>query len=636
MLNALREKTQGLIGAALLVVLVVPFVLWGVSSYFGGASAVYVARGRGFKISSTAFEGALSRQRAALARAYGKDLNPAVLSSRKFKKAVLNGLIDKTLLLADAHKAGYTVNRTELAQEIRHIPAFRVKGHFQESRYQAILAAQGLTVPQFERRVRDLTLVDQVKAGILASAFVPAAEVKTAARVFGEKRTVSYVVLSAHQFAAHVAVTPAAIQHYYAAHASAFRLPQEVRIAYVVLSPQAIMRRMHAAIGMRALQKAYQEHIRQFTQPAARDVSHIMIALPAHPTPGAIAKAKARLEAIRARILHGASFAAMARRYSEDSATRASGGSLGYVTRAELSKPVGRAAFALPVGQVSQPVVGHSGVHLLEVTKVRAPVVTPFASVKSDLIRMIAKARARKALYHLSERLRNAAFEHPHSLVPAAHRLGLTIHKSGWFGPRGGKGVAAFAKVVKAVFAPKVLAGRRNTHALSVGEDALLVAHVIARRPARTEPLAQVRDVVVRDVRAQLARRRMAHKEQLLVSEIHKGAPLARIAQQMGLVRRAPAPFRASATDLPRPLVQAAFRAKPPHPHGSVGTAALSHGRVAVFVLHTVMMGHAAPGSAAYLKLAKAFTTQAGELDYLSYMKSLRARAHVRIHPGVL
>ncbi|WP_366526507.1 SurA N-terminal domain-containing protein, partial [Acidiferrobacter sp.] len=46
MLNALREKTQGVMGTVLLVALVVPFALWGVSSYFGGASQVYVARGR--------------------------------------------------------------------------------------------------------------------------------------------------------------------------------------------------------------------------------------------------------------------------------------------------------------------------------------------------------------------------------------------------------------------------------------------------------------------------------------------------------------------------------------------------------------------------------------------------------------
>lgn len=637
MLNTLREKTQGLMGVALLIVLVIPFVLWGVSSYFGGSSTVYVARGQGLRISQAQFQTALVHQRAALERAYGKNLNPALLSGRKFKKAVLEGLINKTLLIKNAEAAGYVTNRTELAEEIRHIPAFRVKGRFSPSRYRTLLAAQGFTVPGFERRVRHLTLLDEVKAGLLASAFVPAPELTQAAQLLGQKRSVAYVILSPRQLAAEGPVSPAQVRAYYQAHPAAFQLPQKIRIAYVVLSPQGLLSTMHSRVSMAALQKAYQRHIQQYTEPAQRLVRHIMIALPAHPTAAQIARAKSRLATLRADIQKGASFGALAKRFSQDPASASQGGTLGFVTQAELSKPVGKAAFSLPLHQLSAPIVGKSGVHLLEVTAIRPAVVEPFAKVEGQLTRMVRERRARRRLYHLSERLRNAAFEHPHSLRPAAKKLGLPIHKSGWFTQAGGVGVAALPQVVKAVFAPKVLAGRRNTRAIPVGEDGLLVAHVIGHEAGRLEPLAAARPLIVKRIRAQLAQRQLKRRETLLMTELKKGAPLPVLAHQMHLVLMRPAPFEAGAPGLPKGLVAAVFRAPAPQKGFAVpGTATLSRGRQAVFVVQKVLMGSAKPGSGRFIRLERSFISDSGVQTYLAYMKSLRERAHIHIHESAL
>ncbi len=638
MLNALREKTQGVMGTVLLVALVVPFALWGVSSYFGGASQVYVARGRGVRITQEQFTRALAHQRVALEHAFGKNLNPALLTSSKFKKAVLRGLINKNLLIHSALKAGYVTNPDELAYEIRHIPVFRVKGHFSLTRYRELLAAQGLTVPGFERRVRDLTLMNEVKAGLLASAFVPQQVVAHAARLFGQKRAFSYVVLSPRHLMPAGPVSSALIRQYYKKHQNAFRLPQQVRIAYVVLSPHTVMRTMKdRKVGMGALQRAYQAHIAQFTRPEMRLVRHIMIALPSHPTAQAVASAKARLATLRTEIQHGASFAALARRYSEDPASAADGGSLGFVTKADLSKPVGRAAFALKLHTVSAPVVGRSGVHLLEVSAIRPASVVPFATVRSALVRMALKSRARRRIYHLSERLRNAAFEHPHGLGPVARRLGLKLRQSGWFTRAGGTGVAASPQVVKAVFMPKILAGHRNTHAIAVGADALVVAHVVARKSARFEPLAVARPAVIRDLRLSLARARVKAKEALLLQELRKGAPLKALAQQMHLVLKRPAAAEAVTPGLAPALLKAVFRTPASVAgHPAPGSAPLGHGRRAVFVVHQVLAGVVQPNSARYIRLERSLISDSGVEIYLAYMKSLRERAHIHINAQAL
>ncbi|MHB1566705.1 MAG: SurA N-terminal domain-containing protein [Acidiferrobacter sp.] len=636
MLNALREKTQGLMGGALLVALVVPFVLWGVSSYFGGATAVYVAQGRGIRISQPAFQQALARQRAAMANAFGKDLNPALLTTTRFKMAVLSGLINRDLLLANARQAGYAVSAMQLAEEIRHIPAFRVHNAFNESRYQALLAQQGYSVAGFERRVRDLTLLNQAKVGILASAFVPTPTITQALALLAEHRRISYTIVTPQKYLGQEPVTPAAIKQYYTTHTEEFRLPQKVRVVYLMLSPGVIVRHMKAsAIAVSTLQRAYRHHLAQFTLPQKRLVAHILIALPRHPTAAMVARARKRLLAIRTQILHGASFGAMARRYSQDPSSAVHGGRLGYLTAADLSKPVAQAVFALPVGGVSAPVLGHSGLHLLKVLAIRPAVQEPFAAVRAQVQQLVERARARQRLYHLSERLRNAAFEHPHSLGPAAHELGLTLHESGWFSRTGGSGVAALPKVVKAVFHAKVLAGRRNTHAIPIGEDALLVAHVVQRQAARTETLAAARPAIIQKLRLSLATARVRTLTSQLVAQVKKGVPFATAVTRAGLVLKTSSPLVAGSGVLPQPLMRAVFSAAVPV--SAVPTrVGLANGSQALFIVRQVVFGNAARHPQLAQKIAAALTEEAGVNAYTDYMNTLRARAHVHINRSAL
>lgn len=80
------------------------------------------------------------------------------------------------------------------------------------------------------------------------------------------------------------------------------------------------------------------------------------------------AMAQEALQRIRA----GEPFVVVARRYSEDSATRESGGELGFIPRGVMPEPFDEVAFSLPPGQVSDVVRTESGLHIIEVIEVDA------------------------------------------------------------------------------------------------------------------------------------------------------------------------------------------------------------------------------------------------------------------------
>ena len=87
MLNTIREKTQGIIATFILVLLVIPFALWGINSYFEGGPSNTVAKVDGTEISKQRYLEALER--------YRGRVEPGRFESSAFKELVLSGLIDR-------------------------------------------------------------------------------------------------------------------------------------------------------------------------------------------------------------------------------------------------------------------------------------------------------------------------------------------------------------------------------------------------------------------------------------------------------------------------------------------------------------------------------------------------------------
>lgn len=78
------------------------------------------------------------------------------------------------------------------------------------------------------------------------------------------------------------------------------------------------------------------------------------------------AKAKAKIDTLRARIAGGADFAEVARENSEDSFSKDKGGELGWFTQDQFGPEFGAQVAALQDGQVSQPFKTQAGWHIVQ------------------------------------------------------------------------------------------------------------------------------------------------------------------------------------------------------------------------------------------------------------------------------
>ena len=148
-----------------------------------------------------------------------------------------------------------------------------------------------------------------------------------------------------------------------------------------------------------------------FSQPRVRQVlvqtpGSTVATSGAAPQP-AVEEARAKAAALRARLAAGADFAALAKAESDDIASRAKGGDLGFIARGSTAAAFEAAAYSLPVGELSELVQTENGFHILRVEE-RQPL--PFAAVKAMIANDLAH-REMDAIMKNGFALNDAYFE---------------------------------------------------------------------------------------------------------------------------------------------------------------------------------------------------------------------------------
>ena len=178
---------------------------------------------------------------------------------------------------------------------------------------------------------------------------------------------------------------------------------------YRSLSLEKIMRQ---EIGAKSLvedaeaKQFYDQNQHLMRLPEAARVRHILVRADKN-DPESVRKARQTLGEYRRQIEKGRDFGEVARQFSEDSATRDSGGLLPWVPITE-SEADQRLA-ALKVGEVSQIEETQHGYHLIQVMEKRPSQLAPFEEVKARIIYMLETSRMRLAVQERVEALRKTA-----------------------------------------------------------------------------------------------------------------------------------------------------------------------------------------------------------------------------------
>jgi peptidyl-prolyl cis-trans isomerase D len=470
----------------------------------GATGREVVADVNGDELYAAEFRNRYAQQMQTYRAQLGGNVNDALLRQLRIEERVLTDMIDEQVAIQEAERRGIRVSDEEVAQAILAIPVFSEGGQFiGEARYRQLLASNTppLTVDQFEEGMRRNLRIIKLRNALTDWMALSEREVETEYRKRNEKVKLQVVALTADQFRDTVTATEAEVAAHFDAHKAEYRVGEQRQVKYFLIDAQQA--RLKVNVTPQEVERYYTRNMERYRTPEQVRASHILFRTAGKDEAAVRKTAEEVLQQVKA----GGDFAALARKYSEDEASKETGGDLDFSVRERFVPEFATAAFNLKPGETSDLVKSEFGLHIIRVTDKRAEVTRPLDDVRQEIQEQLLTEKANAQVMQLATSLSDMTSVA--DMEKAAPRAGTTVQESDFFtreGPIGALGVSpeiadrAFALEEGAVTGPISTPRGPVFIALTGKKDPYI--------PMLDEVRDRVRNDLIRQKAAELSRQR--------------------------------------------------------------------------------------------------------------------------------
>ncbi len=480
MLQAINDRIKGWLGIVIVVLIGLPFALWGIQSYLDDAGPRYAAKVNNIEISANEFERSVSMQRQSMLRQYGGQLP---IEEKDLRERTLTQLINQRLLESVTYENGYRISDSVLSAKIKQL--FTVDGVFDRSRFEANTRSLGMSIPMYEQTLRNELRLQQMQTAIANSSFVTKEEVHKLAELNEQTRDITVLTFDTEHFSTAEKPTEEEIKQYYEANMHRFMVAEKIKIDYIEITADALSENVE--VNEDQIKKMYEDYAASISGREERKVRHILLKT----TQGSDA-AREKIQSLKQELDKGADFAELAKKYSQDSGSAEEGGDLGWVALGEMVKPFEQTLFDMKKGSISELVETQFGYHLIKLDDVRSEPIEPLENKRYGFEEELKADGIASMFYDLSERLASTAFENPDNLDIAAEELGLKTKSSDYFSRNKGEGISENEKLRNIAFSAQVLEQGTNSDIIEIGPTNAVVLRLNDHIPATAIPLQQV------------------------------------------------------------------------------------------------------------------------------------------------
>lgn len=504
MLQDIRDKSQGIVVKIIVGFIVVTFALFGVDALVKGfGSSDTVATVDGTDISRTQMLQGAELQRRQLISMMGDKINPSLLEDNVLQRRALDELIQRVALENQAGNLELGISDAQIDAYLLQAEQFQTDGKFDQAKYLNFVRSLGYTALTFKERMKQDSLLRQVSNAITESEFVLPTQIDDLALLQSQERSYDYVTFSLADESENTNVSDSELKAYYNGHKDDFKTPEQVKIDYVLISSADFKNKV--SVSDEELQGAYQSSIKDAMSKEERKASHILIDTSSRTEE----EAQKRLAEVKKKLDSGASFADLAKEYSDDIGSKDNGGDLGYIAKGIMTKPFEEALFSMKKGEIKS-VKTEYGFHLIKLNDIKKAEVPSFESQKAKLEASLIKEKERDALLSAHENITDLAYASD-ALAPLAKEYGVDVLQSAYFDHKGGTDdITSNAAVIAAAFSPAAMEDGQNSDLIELNDDQVVVLHVMDHKPEAVqtfeEAKAEVTSIVVQDKARQALR----------------------------------------------------------------------------------------------------------------------------------
>lgn len=404
MLQILRNKAQSTIIQALVLIIALVFIFWGVGTNMMNTRDAAISI-NGEEVSFQEFQKSYDQAIANYRQQFGDTISDEVLKSLGVKQQVINQLTQGTLLRQGEKAMGIMVTPGEIQASIQKMPQFRQVGDFSLETYKAILEANRMTPHKFEESIgRDLLGEKGMTAISNFATTVTATEINEAYQQDQETVLVKVVKISPDLFTDKIVVDPQKLAAWFETEKDNYKTEQKIKLQYLSFPYKA--QEESITISDAQVLAQYEKDKAAYQIPEKRQARHILFKTAENSSAETQAAQLKKAEEILARARAGEDFATLAKTYSEDAA-KGNGGDLGTFARGRMIKEFDDAVFSMQPNTISDIVKTKFGYHIIKLEKILPAVTQPLEEVRAAIAAKLQNEQARPATFQVA----NKAYE---------------------------------------------------------------------------------------------------------------------------------------------------------------------------------------------------------------------------------
>ncbi len=619
MMDNLRAMSGHIVLKVLLGVIILTFVLTGVSNYLPGSHPDYAAKVNGDRISRAQLDQDFTGQRSQLQNMGGhfSDLASNEEYLKLLRQQVLSQLIDEKLLNQYAHKMGLLVSDEQITQLILSQSIFQVDGKFNNAQYNSQLAIRGYTADEFVKNLRDYMVREQLQNLIIGTDFLLEDEASTLSTLLTEQRVVRQATIHTDALVARQHVTKEEINSYYQQNKRDFMAPEQFRVSYIKLDAANLQEPVH----QNEIQSWYEKHKQQYTQPQRMRFSIIRSAT------------KAEAEAILADLKKGKNFATLAKDKSTDTYTASKGGDIGWYEPQTLPDEL-KNAKVTKKGQITDVIPYSTGFIIARLDDIVPEQIKPLSKIRNQLAKKIQHEKALDTYNRLQGQVYDAARNDNSSLEAAGRVQGVKVMETGWFTRDSVPKELNFEPVKEVIFNGSLLedhsSAGKNSELITAEGDRSFVLRIAKHKPEVLKPLSEVQAKITNSLLHDKALKEARTQAEKIVAELTAGQG-ANALRTSGLKFSDRKILNRSDSSL---IAQAAFNLPAPaKDRASYGISEDNEGNVVLLALDRIEPGKTSKMVEQTLKSQE--INNNGQMAFESLLNNLRREAKIQYGSGI-
>ncbi len=559
MLLNIREKTQGWVAYAIVLLICIPFALFGIGSYIGVGKPPLVAKVEGEEITKQALE----RRSQFLVRYYAQKYGGQFsFPDDIIRQQALDSLIERALLEKTVQNIGLRASDRLVKDYLKQSPRFQINGQFDKASYLQNIRQSGLSEAGFIATLRKDLVVKQFSNAHQETAFISDYDLQQKQRLNNQQRNFQFITIDNKPYLEKQSVTKEEIETFYKAHPEQYQTEQKLKIAYLDYSVENLKKQI--TIDEKEVKSYFEENKSEFVLPERRKVRHILIAVDKDASIIDELTAKTKAENLQKQLKNGADFSALAKENSDDAGSGEEGGDLGWVELGMMVKPFEESAFSLPLNTLSEPIRSEFGFHLIEVTEIDKPNVV-FEKVAKKVTEAYKTKKATDLYYKLSDEIANLASEELDSLEVAATEAGIELQHSDWITKQGGKGLLSNRKILNKAFDEDFMNQNENSDPIEISDLQTVFIHIDEVQDSGIKPLAEVSSQIETHLKQEKAMAALKTQTEQWVEALKAGTiTLKALAEEQNLSIEEAKGIKRTDKKQPSDIIMAVF--KMPHP----------------------------------------------------------------------